>query len=120
LYLARLRTAPSARRIEQNEAQIFEVFAGAALGLGWSLPKAIRCRLDDKTGKPVGINEGIGRHPIAGNSGGDLEMLQWTTISDGVRFGVIVHRTDAEREYAYDKKSHFGRLDAALDACRGQ
>jgi hypothetical protein len=52
--------------------------------------------------------------------GDDLEMLQWTTISDGVRFGVIVHRTDAEREYAYDKKSHFGRLDAALDACRGQ
>jgi hypothetical protein len=67
------------------------------------LPKAIRCRLGDKTGKPVGINEGIGRHPIAGNSGGDLEMLQWTTISDGVRFGVIVHRTDAEREYARQK-----------------
>jgi hypothetical protein len=84
------------------------------------LPKAIRCRLDDKTGKPVGINEGIGRHSIAGNSGGDLEMLQWTTISDGVRFGAIVHHTDAEREYAYDEKSHFSRLDAALDACRGK
>ncbi len=74
--------------------------------------------IDDKTGKPVGINEGIGRRPIAafGNSDGDLEMLQWTTISGGVRLGAIVHHTDAEREYAYDKKSHFGRLDVALDA----
>jgi len=61
--------------------------------------------IDDKTGKPVGINEGIGRRPIAafGNSDGDLEMLQWTTISGGVRLGAIVHHTDAEREYAYDK-----------------
>ena len=74
--------------------------------------------IDDKTGKPVGINEGIGRRPIVafGNSDGDLEMLQWTTISGGVRLGAIVHHTDAEREYAYDKKSHFGRLDVALDA----
>ncbi len=74
--------------------------------------------IDDKTGKPVGINEGIGRRPIAafGNSDGDLEMLQWTTISGGVRLGAIVHHTDAEREYAYDKKSRFGRLDVALDA----
>ena len=74
--------------------------------------------IDDKTGKPVGINESIGRHPIAafGNSDGDLEMLQWTTISGGVRLGAIVHHTDAEREYAYDKKSRFGRLDVALDA----
>ena len=73
--------------------------------------------IDDKTGKPVGINEGIGRRPIVafGNSDGDLEMLQWTTISGGVRLGAIVHHTDAEREYAYDKKSHFGRLDVALD-----
>jgi hypothetical protein len=74
--------------------------------------------IDDKTGKPVGINEAIGRRPIAafGNSDGDLEMLQWTTISGGVRFGAIVHHTDAEREYAYDRHSHFGRLDVALDA----
>jgi len=74
--------------------------------------------IDDKTGKPVGINESIGRRPIVafGNSDGDLEMLQWTTISGGVRLGAIVHHTDAEREYAYDKKSHFGRLDVALDA----
>jgi hypothetical protein len=74
--------------------------------------------IDDKVGKPVGINEHIGRRPIAafGNSDGDLEMLQWTTMSGGVRFGLIVHHTDAEREYAYDRQSHFGKLDKALDA----
>jgi phosphoserine phosphatase len=74
--------------------------------------------IDDKAGKPVGINEHIGRRPIAafGNSDGDLEMLQWTTLSGGVRLGLIVHHTDAEREYAYDRQSHFGKLDKALDA----
>jgi hypothetical protein len=74
--------------------------------------------IDDKAGKPVGINESIGRRPIAafGNSDGDLEMLQWATISGGVRFGAIVHHTDAEREYAYNRQSHFGRLDVALGA----
>jgi hypothetical protein len=75
--------------------------------------------IDDKAGKPIGINQYIGRRPIAafGNSDGDLEMLQWTTLSgDVLRFGLIVHHTDAEREYAYDRQSHFGRLDEALDA----
>jgi phosphoserine phosphatase len=74
--------------------------------------------IDDKTGKPVGINEAIGRRPIAafGNSDGDLQMLQWATMSGSVRLGVIVHHTDAEREYAYDRHSHFGHLDVALDA----
>ena len=74
--------------------------------------------IDDKTGKPIGINEHIGRRPIAafGNSDGDLEMLQWTTLGGGARFGLIVHHTDAEREYAYDRQSHFGKLDKALDA----
>lgn len=74
--------------------------------------------IDDKAGKPVGINSHIGRRPIAafGNSDGDLEMLQWTTMTGGPRLGLIVHHTDAEREYAYDRKSHFGRLDKALDA----
>ena len=74
--------------------------------------------IDDKTGKPVGIQEHIGRRPIAafGNSDGDLEMLQWTTLTDGARFGLIVHHTDAEREYAYDRDTDFGRLDLALDA----
>ena len=74
--------------------------------------------IDDKAGKPVGINQHIGRRPIAafGNSDGDLEMLQWTTMSGGVRFGLIVHHTDPEREYAYDRQSHVGQLDKALDA----
>jgi hypothetical protein len=74
--------------------------------------------IDDNVGKPVGINEYIGRRPIAafGNSDGDLEMLQWTTMSSGRRLGLIVHHTDAEREYAYDRDTSFGRLDKALDA----
>jgi len=74
--------------------------------------------IDDGPGKPVGINEHIGGRPIAafGNSDGDLEMLQWTTMANGRRFGLIVHHTDAEREYAYDRDTHFGRLDKALDA----
>jgi hypothetical protein len=75
--------------------------------------------IDDKTGKPVGINEHIGRRPIAafGNSDGDLQMLQWATMrGSGAHLGLIVHHTDAEREYAYDRKSHVGKLDLALDA----
>jgi len=75
--------------------------------------------VDDKAGKPVGINEFIGRRPIAafGNSDGDLEMLQWTTMAGGGRrFGLIVRHTDAEREYAYDRSASLGRLDKALDA----
>jgi phosphoglycolate phosphatase-like HAD superfamily hydrolase len=74
--------------------------------------------VDDGAGKPVGINAHIGRRPIAafGNSDGDFQMLQWTTLSPGRRLGLIVHHTDAEREYAYDRKSSFGKLDKALDA----
>src|SRR6476646_10180904 len=75
--------------------------------------------IDDKAGKPIGINEHIGRRPIAafGNSDGDLEMLQWATLgAPGARFGLIVHHTDAVREYAYDRDSHFGKLNVALDA----
>jgi hypothetical protein len=74
--------------------------------------------VNDGPGKPVGINAHIGRRPVAafGNSDGDLEMLQWATTGGGVRFGLLVHHTDAEREYAYDRDTHFGRLDKALDA----
>jgi hypothetical protein len=74
--------------------------------------------VDDGAGKPVGINEYIGIRPVAafGNSDGDLQMLQWTTMSGGLRLGVIVHHTDAEREYAYDRETSFGRLDKALNA----
>lgn len=72
--------------------------------------------IDDKEGKPVGINQHIGRRPIAaiGNSDGDLQMLQWTSAGKGLRFCGIIHHTDAEREWAYDKESHIGRLDKAL------
>ncbi len=74
--------------------------------------------IDDKEGKPVGIQRHIGRRPIfaAGNSDGDLQMLQWTTFAKGARFGMIIHHTDAGREWAYDKNSPVGRLDAALRA----
>jgi hypothetical protein len=74
--------------------------------------------VNDGPGKPVGINEHIGMRPIAafGNSDGDLQMLQWTTLRPGPSFGLIVHHTDAEREYAYDRKSEVGHLDKALDA----
>jgi hypothetical protein len=76
--------------------------------------------IDDKAGKPVGIHMHIGRRPIAafGNSDGDLQMLQWTTAGSGARFGLIVHHTDSEREWAYDRQSHVGRLDKALEAAR--
>jgi hypothetical protein len=70
--------------------------------------------IDDKEGKPVGIHQMIGRRPIAcfGNSDGDVAMLQWTTSRMGPSFGLIVHHTDAEREYAYDRKpKSSGKLD---------
>jgi hypothetical protein len=72
--------------------------------------------IDDHAGKPVGIQKVIGRRPIAafGNSDGDYEMLRWTTAAEGPRFGLIVHHTDAAREYAYDRRSAVGRLDKAL------
>jgi hypothetical protein len=74
--------------------------------------------INDGPGKPVGINEHIGRRPIAafGNSDGDMQMLQYTTGGSGARFGLIVHHTDAIREWAYDRDSSIGRLDKALDA----
>ena len=76
--------------------------------------------VDDKEGKPIAIERSIGRRPIMafGNSDGDLAMLAWTTAGSGPRFAAIVHHTDAEREWAYDRASHVGRLDAALDAAR--
>jgi len=73
--------------------------------------------IDDKAGKPVGIDSRIGRRPIlvAGNSDGDFEMLEWATAGAGPRLGLIVHHTDAEREYAYDRGSHIGGLARGLD-----
>jgi hypothetical protein len=78
--------------------------------------------IDDKAGKPVGIQMHIGRRPIAafGNSDGDLQMLQWTAAGPGARFCLYVHHTDAEREWAYDRQSHVGRLDKGLDEARAK
>ena len=73
--------------------------------------------IDDKEGKPVGIDAKIGKRPIfvGGNSDGDFAMLEWATSGEGPRFGLIVHHTDAEREVAYDRDSHIGKLVRGLD-----
>jgi phosphoglycolate phosphatase-like HAD superfamily hydrolase len=73
--------------------------------------------VDDNVGKPVGIHQFIGRRPLMafGNSDGDLQMLQWTAAGNGARFCLYIHHTDAEREWAYDRTSHIGKLDKGLD-----
>ena len=73
--------------------------------------------IDDKAGKPVGIHKFIGKRPIAafGNSDGDFQMLEWATSAPGPRLGLIVRHDDAEREFAYDRKSHVGQLDRGLN-----
>lgn len=73
--------------------------------------------IDDKETKPVGIHQFIGKRPIAafGNSDGDLQMLQWTSAGNGKRLMVYIHHTDADREWAYDRDSHIGRLNKGLD-----
>jgi hypothetical protein len=78
--------------------------------------------IDEKAGKPIGIQQHIGRRPIAafGNSDGDLEMLQYTTAGSGARFALIIHHTDADREWAYDRQSPIGRLDKALDEAQAK
>ena len=78
--------------------------------------------IDDKAGKPVGINQHIGRRPIAafGNSDGDLQMLEWVAAGSGERFCLYVHHTDAAREWAYDRNSSIGRLDLGLDEAQAK
>jgi hypothetical protein len=73
--------------------------------------------MDDKEGKPLAIQKHIGRRPVMafGNSDGDLQMLQWTAAGAGPRFCLYVNHTDAEREWAYDRDSHIGKLDKGLD-----
>lgn len=73
--------------------------------------------VDDKEGKPIGIYQHIGRRPVfaAGNSDGDFQMLEWTLAGEGPRFGMLVHHTDADREWAYDRDSHIGQLVRGLD-----
>jgi hypothetical protein len=78
--------------------------------------------VDDNAGKPVGINQHIGRRPIAafGNSDGDLQMLEWTAAGPGARLCLYVHHDDAAREWAYDRKSQVGRLDKGLDEAKAK
>ena len=73
--------------------------------------------INDKAGKPVGIYQHIGRRPILafGNSDSDMQMIEYTMAGEGRRLGLFVHHTDGKREYAYDRKSHVGTLDKALD-----
>ncbi len=73
--------------------------------------------IDDKAGKPVGIDRNIGRRPIlaSGNSDGDYEMLEWTAAGEGPRLSILLHHTDAEREWAYDRDSHVGHLERGLE-----
>ncbi len=79
--------------------------------------------INDKEGKPVNINLHIGRKPILafGNSDGDFAMLEYTTAGEGASLGLLLHHDDADREWAYDRESHIGRLDRGLDeaAARG-
>ncbi|GJL71227.1 MAG: haloacid dehalogenase [Nitrosomonas sp.] len=78
--------------------------------------------IDDREGKPVAINQHIGRRPIAafGNSDGDLQMLQWTAAGDSARLVAYVHHTDGDREWAYDRKSSIGQLDEGLDEAQAK
>lgn len=83
-------------------------------------PRLVRqaqiAHLNDKAGKPVGIQQLIGRQPVfaSGNSDGDFQMLEWITSGDGPRFALLLHHTDGDREWAYDRESHVGRLDRGL------
>ena len=74
--------------------------------------------IDDKDGKPVGINQHIGRRPIAafGNSDGDQQMLEWTQGGSGARLMMLVHHDDAVREFAYGPESKIGTFSDALMA----
>jgi phosphoglycolate phosphatase-like HAD superfamily hydrolase len=96
----------------------FEMRAGGPVLL--RLPKVDF--VDDKAGKPVGIHRFIGRRPVFafGNSDGDQQMLEWTAAGSGARFTGLVHHTDDQREWAYDRTSHIGKLDKALDEARAK
>lgn len=113
VFSERVYGIPPEQVIGSSIVTLFEIRNGE--------PVLIRQRkidfIDDKVGKPVAINKFIGRRPILafGNSDGDHEMLQWAAAGAGARLMGIVHHTDAEREWAYDRQSHIGRLDKALD-----
>jgi len=76
--------------------------------------------IDDKEGKPLNIQKIIGKKPVfaSGNSDGDLQMMQWTDSNSYKSFQLYLHHTDAEREWAYDRESHIGKLDKGLDEAK--
>lgn len=78
--------------------------------------------IDDKEGKPVGIYQHIGKKPVfaSGNSDGDLQMLQFCDSNSYPSFQLYLHHTDEEREWAYDRDSHIGKLDKGLDEARAK
>ena len=78
--------------------------------------------VNDGPGKPVGIDRFIGRRPIAafGNSDGDQQMLEWTATNPATHLAVLIHHTDGQREYQYDRQTSFGKLDKALDKAQVQ
>jgi phosphoserine phosphatase len=117
-FAERVYGIPPEQVVGSTGQQRFEVRDGKALLL--KLPAVDF--IDDKEGKPVAIQKFIGRRPILafGNSDGDQQMLQWTAAGPGPRLMGLVHHTDATREWAYDRQSHVGRLDKALDEARAR
>ena len=113
VFAERVYGVPPEQVVGSNLATQYEVRNGDPVIM--RLPKLEF--LDDKAGKPVGIDRHIGRRPILafGNSDGDLQMLEYTTGAPGPRLALLVHHDDGEREYAYDRPSSMGRLDQALD-----
>jgi hypothetical protein len=112
-WTERVYGIPPEQVVGSTAGLAFEMQAGRPVLM--KLPELVH--LDDKQGKPVAIQRHIGRRPVfaSGNSDGDLAMLQWTCLADGARFCLYLHHTDAEREWAYDRDSHIGRLDKGLD-----
>jgi phosphoserine phosphatase len=104
---------PSEQVIGSRIKSEFEITDGNPI----ILRKAELDFINDKENKPIGIETHIGKRPVAafGNSDGDLQMLQWTAAGNGKRLMVYIHHTDDEREWAYDRKSHIGKLDKGLD-----
>jgi hypothetical protein len=116
VYSERVYDVPPEQVVGSNIATKYEYQDGKPVLM--RLPEVFF--IDDKAGKPIGINLFIGKRPLAafGNSDGDQEMLEWTAAGPGTRLMLLVHHTDAAREFAYDRQSPVGRLDKALDEAR--
>ncbi|MDH3687602.1 MAG: haloacid dehalogenase-like hydrolase [Myxococcales bacterium] len=108
---------PPEQVIGSGIAKEFRFESGAASFA--RLPKLLE-PVNDKEGKPVWIRRQIGRRPALafGNSDGDLAMLRYATSGTGTSLGILLHHDDAEREWAYDRESHVGRLSEGLDVAK--